>query len=73
MDFEATLKKLNTLVDELERGGLSLEEALKSFEKGVKLTQTCQAALETAEQKVQILVEEHGLHKLEPYDDSDAQ
>lgn len=71
MDFETTLKKLNTLVEELERGGLSLEEALKNFEQGIQLTRECQTALENAEQKVQILIEEQGLSKLDNYNESD--
>ncbi len=72
MDFETTLKTLTTLVDEMERGGLSLEDALKRFEQGIQLTRQCQTALQAAEQKVQLLIEENGLQKLSTFDENDA-
>ena len=72
MDFETTLKTLTTLVDEMERGGLSLEDALKRFEQGIQLTRQCQTTLQTAEQKVQLLIEENGLQKLSTFDENDA-
>jgi exodeoxyribonuclease VII small subunit len=59
-DFEAALAKLEELVTAMEEGELSLEESLQAFEKGIKLTRECQAALQKAEQKVQILVSEDG-------------
>ena len=54
--LEKSLEELETLVEQLESGDLSLEEALKHFERGVKLTRECQAALKEAEQKVEILL-----------------
>lgn len=59
-DFEAALAELNTLVEQMEQGGLSLEQSLACFEKGIALTRGCQQALSTAEQKVQILIEKNG-------------
>lgn len=59
-DFEAALEELEELVNSMEEGELSLEESLQSFEKGIKLTRECQAALNKAEQKVQKLVDEAG-------------
>lgn len=59
-DFEKTLADLETLVSSMEEGELSLEDSLKAFEKGIKLTRDCQTALQVAEQKVQILINEHG-------------
>ncbi|MCP4995170.1 MAG: exodeoxyribonuclease VII small subunit [Gammaproteobacteria bacterium] len=56
--FEQALAELETMVDTLEKGELSLEESLHSFERGVKLTRICQQALKEAEQKVQILSSE---------------
>jgi exodeoxyribonuclease VII small subunit len=53
--FEQALNELETLVETMEQGELSLEESLKSFERGVLLTRTCQRALKEAEQKIQIL------------------
>jgi len=55
--FEQALAELESLVETMEQGELSLEESLKSFERGVLLTRTCQQALKEAEQKIQILTE----------------
>jgi len=63
MNFEKALSDLEDLVTQLEEGELSLEESLKAFEKGIKLTRDCQSALSSAEQKVQMLVEENGGYK----------
>lgn len=54
-NFEAALQKLEKIVAHMERGDLSLEDSLKSFEEGVTLTKQCQQTLKEAEQKVQIL------------------
>ena len=59
-DFEQALEQLEELVTAMEEGDLSLEESLKSFEKGVKLTRECQTALKEAEQKVQVLLDDSG-------------
>jgi exodeoxyribonuclease VII small subunit len=67
--FEDSLEELEQLVAQMEQGELSLEESLKSFERGVKLTSTCQKALQDAEQKVQILLEKNGKQTLEPFND----
>jgi exodeoxyribonuclease VII small subunit len=67
--FEATLSELEQLVERLEQGNLPLEESLKLFERGVSLTQACQNALETAEQKVRIVMEENGKPTLKPWTD----
>lgn len=67
--FEDSLAELEALVTQLEQGDISLEESLKSFERGVILTRTCQKALQEAEQKVQILIEKNGTHTLEPFTD----
>ncbi len=66
-DFEYALSRLETLVKQLEQGDLKLEEALTTFEEGVKLTKFCQQALKTAEQKVNTLVEEQGKVSSEPF------
>jgi exodeoxyribonuclease VII small subunit len=55
--FEATLAELEQLVARMEAGDLPLEEALRSFERGVQLTRECQAALQAAQQRVQILTQ----------------
>lgn len=66
--FEEALTELETLVETLEQGELSLEESLKSFERGVELTRTCQQALKEAEQKIQMLSDRRGNAGLEPFD-----
>jgi len=55
-DFEQALSELEALVERLEGGDLALEEALKLFERGVALTRHCQASLQAAQQKVEILL-----------------
>jgi len=55
LNFEQSLKQLETLVESLENGNLNLDESLKSFEKGIKITRDCQSALSEAEQRVRIL------------------
>ena len=55
LDFEQSLTELQTLVERLESGELSLEESLGAFEQGIRLTRECQTSLSQAEQKVQIL------------------
>jgi len=56
LDFESTLEKLETIVEDMENGELSLEASLKAFEKGIVLTRECQEALNQAEQKVKVLM-----------------
>jgi exodeoxyribonuclease VII small subunit len=55
IDFEKSLKQLEILVDTLEKGDQSLEDSLKNFEQGVKLTRECRQALQSAEQKISVL------------------
>lgn len=66
-DFEKALNELEALVAAMEKGDLSLEESLKAFENGVKLTRECQQSLRTAEQKVQLLLSENGELRTEPF------
>jgi len=70
-DFETALAELETLVEKMEQGDLSLDESLKQFERGVQLTRSCQQALKEAEQKVQILLEKDGQPLLETFDSDD--
>lgn len=55
-DLEKNLDELGALVEKLESGDLSLDDALKQFERGIALTRQAQAALQAAEQKVQVLM-----------------
>jgi exodeoxyribonuclease VII small subunit len=56
MDFEKKLGRLEELVAKMEAGDLSLEDSLKSFEEGVKLSRECNSQLAAAEQKVKLLL-----------------
>lgn len=66
--FENALQELETLVETLEEGDLSLEDSLKQFERGVALTRSCQKALNEAEQKVQVLLEKNGETSLDDFE-----
>jgi exodeoxyribonuclease VII small subunit len=57
VDLEKSMQDLEKVVEQLESGDLSLDKSLQQFEKGVKLSRDCQAALTDAEQKVQVLLD----------------
>jgi exodeoxyribonuclease VII small subunit len=66
--FEESLKKLETIVDQLEKGDLALEESLKLFEEGIGLSAACKKELDEAEGKVQMLIKQRdGSLKAEPF------
>ena len=67
-DFEKTLKELETLVEKMEQGDISLEDSLKYFERGIQLTRACQQALKDAEQKVNVLLEKSGDAELQSFE-----
>ncbi|MDA2928176.1 exodeoxyribonuclease VII small subunit [Acidobacteria bacterium AH-259-G07] len=67
-DFENALARLESIVGELEKGELALEEALKLFEEGIKISRFCNAKLDEAERKVEILLKnEKGQLTEEPF------
>jgi len=53
--FEKALERLSEIVGELESGDVSLENALKKYEEGVKLSHACQKQLVSAEKKIEVL------------------
>lgn len=55
--FEQSMEELEKIVSTLEDGECSLDEAVKLFEKGVKISNECHTALDKAEQKIRILTE----------------
>ena len=67
LDFERALGELERLVERLERGDLPLEEALRTFERGVELTRHCQSSLRAAQQKVEILLRRGNQASIEPF------
>lgn len=66
-DFEQSLNELETLVEQMEQGDISLEQSLELFERGIKLTRSCQESLKKAEQRVKLLVEKNGNPGLEDF------
>jgi exodeoxyribonuclease VII small subunit len=71
-DFEQALAELEALVARLERGDLPLDEALKTFERGVELTRQCQGSLKAAQQRVEILLKRNGQAEPEPFSAADS-
>lgn len=72
LDFEAAMSRLETLVAQMESGELTLEQSVAVFEEGVTLSKQAQAALQAAEQKVKILMENNGELTAEPFTPENA-
>jgi len=70
-DFEKALEELESLVEQLESGDLSLDESLKQFKRGVELTRHCQGVLDEAQQTVQKLIDTDDETSAVPLDTSD--
>ncbi|MDT8448504.1 MAG: exodeoxyribonuclease VII small subunit [bacterium] len=56
--FEENLKQLEAIVESLEEGPADLDEALKSFERGIKLSRACHKELAEAEKRVEVLLKD---------------
>lgn len=70
--FEQAMARLEAIVGELERGDLPLDESLKIFEEGIRLSKSCLKVLEDAEKKVEVLVQEkNGKKKLQAFSPAD--
>jgi exodeoxyribonuclease VII small subunit len=68
-DFERSLARLEEVVEKLENAELSLDEAMKLFEEGVRLSRECQKQLEEAEARVEILLKKaDGKIAAEPFE-----
>ena len=72
-DFEQALAELEALVARLERGDMPLDDALKTFERGVELTRQCQGSLKAAQQRVEILLKRNGQTETEPFTVAESQ
>lgn len=70
--FEESLERLEKIVDELEKGNVPLEQALKLFEEGMQLSSSCRKELEEAEGKVEILLKQNGKLQPESFDQAAA-
>lgn len=69
LDFEKTMENLEKIVEGLEGGDLTLDQALKKYEEGVSLVRACQSKLTEAEKKIEVLTKAlDGSFKKEPFD-----
>ncbi|MGO9688896.1 MAG: exodeoxyribonuclease VII small subunit [Syntrophobacteraceae bacterium] len=70
--FEAALTRLEEIVQELEKGDIPLDQSLKLFEEGIKLSRICNKRLEEAERKVEILIKDKdGAVKAGPFEEEE--
>ena len=70
--FEAALARLEEIVADLEKGDLPLEQSLKLFEEGIKLSRLCSKRLDEAERKVEILLKDkNGEIRAEPFEEEE--
>ena len=67
-NFEETLAELEKLIVNLEAGDLSLDESLSGFKHGIELARQCQAALDNAQQTVELLTNNQDEESLKPFD-----
>ncbi len=71
-NFEEALEKLEEIADKLESGDMPLEESLKVFEEGVRLSRFCAKKLDEAEKKIETLVkDEEGQFTTQPFPQED--
>ena len=68
MNFEESMKKLETIVTELENRDLNLDESVQKFEEGMKIAKQCNNMLEETEKKITILLEKDGKLKEENFE-----
>jgi exodeoxyribonuclease VII small subunit len=75
MEFEKNLQRLEEIVQQMEKGNLALDESLKLFEEGVKLSRSCQRDIELAEAQVKKLIsfDSEGAPVLEPLKAKDGE
>ena len=74
MRFEEALKKLERIVDELEKGELSLDDALKKYQEGIELSRLCAQRLDSAKKKIELLSKsKKGGFELESFDEEKTQ
>ena len=66
--FEDCLQRLEKIVQELEKGEVSLEKSLTLFEEGVQLSSACRKELEQAEGRVEVLLKKNGKLQAEPFE-----
>lgn len=67
-NFESALAELEKIVRRMEEREQPLEDSLRDFQRGMELSQQCHEHLKKAEQKVQMLMEKHGIAEAVPFD-----
>lgn len=71
--FEEAVKKLGKIVEDLEKGDLSLDEALKKYQEGLEMARVCTQKLDSAKKKIDVLSKnKKGEFELKPFDASEA-
>ncbi len=65
--FEKAMERLEEIVQTLEKGDMPLEDSLKIFEEGIKLSKTCMTKLDEAEKRVEILMKDKDKAVLKPF------
>lgn len=70
--FEDALEKLEAIVKKLETGELTLEESLKAFEEGIRLTRLCTGKLDDAERRVEVLLKEGDVLSIKSFQGNDS-
>lgn len=67
INFETSMENLEKIVQELEKGDLNLDDSIKKFEEGMKISKECNRFLEEAEKKITVLINENGSIKEENF------
>ena len=68
LSFEESVKRLNEIVETLERGDIPLEESIRYFEEGMELVKRCKSLLAAAEEKVEMLMKSGDGFEREPFE-----
>jgi len=69
--FEEALEKLEEIVRKMESGDLTLEESLKAFEEGIRLSRLCSQKIDEAERRVEVLLKTQNGFDVKPFKDKD--
>ncbi|NQT00342.1 MAG: exodeoxyribonuclease VII small subunit [Candidatus Omnitrophica bacterium] len=73
MKFEEALKRLEKIVQELELGKLPLDDSLKRYEEGIKLSRFCHKTLQAAQKKIQVLTKKGEGWETKPFSETDEE
>ncbi|WP_440953280.1 exodeoxyribonuclease VII small subunit [Methanococcoides sp. FTZ1] len=71
LTFEEALEELETIVEHLERGQLTLDDSIGTFEKGMRLALLCNQKIEASEKKIEMLIEKNGKLTTEPFSETE--